>query len=84
MSFTSVRTPERKLAVARRLILSATREIRIREQMERAADKCACGHRRDKHAISTSINYTEGFCMACPLKKGHSVCQWFNYRGEGR
>ena len=79
---TSVRTPERKLAVARRLILSATREIRRREQLARARDLCACGHRREQHTVSTSINYTEGFCMVCPEVKGHSSCSWFNYQPE--
>ena len=73
-------TPEAKLLKARQLQLEASVEIRAREQLARAADRCACGHRRDQHAMSISINYTEGFCMACPLVKGHSTCRWFHYK----
>lgn len=74
------RTPAQKIATAKRLLLEATREIRVKEHLSRAADRCACGHRRDEHTVSWSINYTEGFCMVCPEVKRHSVCQWFNYQ----
>lgn len=76
-------TPEQKLTKAKQLQLEASREIRQREKLARAADLCHCGHRLDEHAVSTSINYTEGFCMTCPEKRGHSVCQWFNFQKVG-
>lgn len=76
-------SPEQKLTKARQLQLEASREIRRREKCERAADRCHCGHRRDEHAVSTSINYTEGFCMTCPDVKGAHSCQWFNFKSEG-
>jgi len=73
-------TPTQKIAKAKRLLIEATREIRATEKAARAADMCACGHRRDEHTVSCSINYTEGFCMVCPEVKGHSTCSWFNYQ----
>jgi hypothetical protein len=74
-------SPEAKIVRAKALLFAATREIRAREKLARANDRCKCGHRREEHAVSHSINYTEGFCMACPDVKGHSQCQWFNYTG---
>ena len=74
---------EAKLLEAKRLQREATIERRREVQAERAADRCACGHRRDQHTLSTSINYTEGYCMACPEKNHHSVCQWFNFKVSG-
>lgn len=72
-------TPEEKVATAKQLLIEATREMRALEQAARAADRCRCGHRRDEHTVSYSINYTEGFCIVCPEVRGHSTCQYFLY-----
>lgn len=69
-------TPAAKIAKARRLLIEATQEIRAKEKADRAADRCTCGHRRDEHTVSCSVNYTEGFCMTCPERGG---CRWFHY-----
>lgn len=73
-------SPVEKVARAKQLLMEATREARSARKAADAADLCACGHRRDEHTVSYSINYTEGFCMVCPEVKGHSTCRWFNYQ----
>ena len=73
-------TQEQKISTAKRLIFEATREIRAKEKADREADRCHCGHRRDEHTTSYSINYSEGYCMMCPEVKGHSSCAWFNFK----
>lgn len=70
-------TPDEKLARAKQLTIEATNETRAQRQAETAAHRCQCGHRRKEHALSTSINYTEGWCMA----KG-CTCRWFLMREE--
>jgi hypothetical protein len=70
-------TPEQKIATAKRLLIEATREVRAREKAERAADRCVCGHRRDRHTVTCSVNYTEGFCMA-----RRCACRWFNFKSN--
>ena len=65
-------TAEQKIERARTLLIEATREIRQRGKVETAAHLCRCGHRRDEHTVSTSVNYTEGFCMTPSCR-----CQWF-------
>jgi len=56
-------TPARKVAIAKRLLIEATRELRAGQHAERDALKCGCRHRRDRHTVAYSINYTAGFCM---------------------
>lgn len=74
-------TPEQKIAQARQLLISATNQRRREYQAEIAAQRCTCGHRRDLHTVSASVNYTEGLCMAKRCK-----CRWFNLKPlpEGR
>lgn len=72
-------TPAHKIAKAKRLLREATCELRQKQKMDRAADLCKCGHRRDMHSVSHDINYTHGFCM----HKGRNglsycKCEWFN------
>lgn len=56
-------TPEQKVQIARKLLIQATIERRKERRAEEAAQLCQCGHRRDQHTISASVNYTGGFCM---------------------
>lgn len=68
-------TPSEKIAEAKRLLIEATQEMR--RDAKRATDRncCQCGHRRDRHTVSCSVNYTQGFCMT----DGCS-CKWFMLR----
>lgn len=65
-------TSEEKVAHAKQLLIEATQETRAQRHAETKAEPCQCGHSRDEHTISASINYTGGFCMADGCK-----CQWF-------
>lgn len=75
-----VPTADEKVALAKRLLIDATIQTRAAIRAARDADLCTCGHRRDEHAVSHSINYTEGFCMTCPDAKDRA-CGWFNFAG---
>lgn len=77
-------TPSEKTETAKRLLVEATLELQRDRQQQRAierhtsdAHRCECGHRRNHHTVSTSINYTEGFCMT----EGCN-CRWFIMREE--
>lgn len=63
-------TPAQKIAKAKRLLVEATLELRQSHNREVRAATCECGHRRDGHVVTTSINYTGGHCMTCK-------CRWF-------
>jgi hypothetical protein len=69
-------TPAQKIAHARELLIAATKQARATEKAERAADMCKCGHRRDQHTVTCSVNYSDGFCMRCQ-------CRWFNFQEAG-
>lgn len=68
-------TSDAKIALAKTLLIEATRQIRQDRRRAIDADRCGCGHRRDRHTVSTSVNYTQGFCM-----KPGCVCRWFMLR----
>lgn len=70
-------TADAKIAAARELMIAATRQRRSEYQMARAADRCQCGHRRDRHTVTCSINYTQGFCMAKDCQ-----CRWYLQSAE--
>ena len=40
-------TPEQKIAKAKELLFEASREIRAREKLARANDRCRCGYAED-------------------------------------
>jgi hypothetical protein len=56
---------EGKIAKAKELMWEATREREVVRKILIDNQICQCGHRRNFHAISHSINYTEGFCSEC-------------------
>lgn len=68
-------TPEQKVRTARELLIEATREMRQRRHAATNAERCECGHRRDRHTVTYSIDYTGGFCMTKSCK-----CRWFMLR----
>lgn len=55
-----------KVEQARQLLKDADLELHQWKRAQMLAcdrDLCKCGHRRDKHGVSTNINYTEGLCL---------------------
>jgi hypothetical protein len=54
-----------KVQEARRLLVEAERELRNEARQEAAKHLCECGHERQEHGPSYSINYTEGICKQC-------------------
>lgn len=52
-----------KVKTARRLLREAAQEVRTQHKAKVAAQICQCGHRRDEHGPSYSINYTDGVCL---------------------
>lgn len=68
---------DEKVIAARELLIAATRQRRKEYQMARAADRCQCGHRRDRHTVTCSINYTQGLCMAKNCR-----CRWYLQTSE--
>lgn len=54
-----------KVKEARNLLLEADQDIRMKQRAEIAAHECQCGHRRDRHTDTYSVNYTGGACRDC-------------------
>lgn len=70
-------TPDQMVREAHRLLAAATVEIRRREHARIHAQKCGCGHRRDEHTVSCSVNFTEGYCLVASC-----LCRWFILNGS--
>ena len=68
--------PRQKIATAKRLMVEATRELTHAHDAAIAAEVCACQHRRDRHTMSHSINYTGGFCMVRGCKCKNYMQGW--------
>ncbi len=64
-------TPDGKVALAKRLMISAEIQRRAIHQAASAEELCGCSHRRDQHTAATSINYSGGFCMVDGCKCHH-------------
>lgn len=58
-------TPQQKINRARMLMLEAKGELKRDARKEISSQLCTCGHRRDEHTPTYSINFTEGFCEKC-------------------
>ena len=56
---------EAKIKEARRLMFEVTENQRKNGKLKTDNQFCKCGHKRNEHAVSHSINYTEGFCSKC-------------------
>lgn len=66
-----------KVIQARQLLCEAAREIKQAHDEEIAAQFCKCGHRRDSHGPSYSINYTGGVCF----KGAGCTCKCLHFLG---
>lgn len=77
-------TPDEKVALARRLIFAADVERRSEKKAAHDALLCQCGHRRDDHTESYSINFTGGFCRTCDCKHFMTPRALQNAQVEGR
>ena len=60
-----VLTEKGKIAEARRLMFEVTKDREKQKKIQTDNQLCECGHSRNNHAVSHSINYTEGFCSKC-------------------
>jgi hypothetical protein len=58
-------TTEEKVREARRLMFEVTQERISARKLKTDNQSCECGHKRNEHSASYSINYTEGFCSKC-------------------
>jgi hypothetical protein len=71
-------TADEKIRQAKELLIAATRQRRKEYQLARARDVCQCGHSRQRHTVTASVNYTQGLCMV----KG-CACFWFQMSEAG-
>lgn len=60
-----------KVVQARKLLLEAEQDLRAEWNDKRSKDVCECGHVRNSHGPSYSINYTQGVCKVQGCKCMH-------------